>query len=114
MRPHHRLDQPETCRKPRGDEAGQAGERVRPEEDRAKHRRLHFPAQPEPQGHDALDDEPATERVEREQCRELGDDASRPMEPEPPPHGHVGRGRVGSTARVSNSASRPIAIPIRA
>ncbi len=60
--------------KPRG-QAGRhqgrdAREQVRPEENRAQRRRIDAEPQIEPIGREALHDEPAGERIEREQRRE--------------------------------------------
>ena len=60
--------------------------------------------QVEPVGHQALRDEPATERVDREQDRQLEDDALRAPEPEAPPDA-VGRG--GRRRRLDRRAQPP-------
>ena len=61
------------------------GEDVRPEEDAAQRRRAHAEAQVEPVRGEALDDEAAAERIQREQAGQLQHDAARSPDPKQRP-----------------------------
>src|SRR4051794_27706246 len=78
----HRVDESEPGCDPSRRERRDGREKVGSEEDRPEQRRLDAELQVEPVGHQALRDEAATEGIEREEERQLQDDALRSMETE--------------------------------
>jgi hypothetical protein len=76
MRRDHRLEQADARRQASTPPAPTTRQQVRPEENRTERSGVDAVTQVEPVGGEALDDEAAAERVEREERRKLGDHAA--------------------------------------
>src|SRR5437868_1125090 len=80
---HHSPDQPEFRGQPRRHQCGNSRKNIRAEEDSSERSGIHAETQVEPICGETLDYEPTTERVQREQPRQLKDDSTGRTDAEP-------------------------------